>query len=80
MRPFDRPPVHLGKGLSGALIATDVLSFAKMSAGKSYGDSSIAAVKSTDQRCPDDSSLPFHLPRSWAVLREPQMRSGSPAA
>ena len=41
------------------------------------GDSSIAAVKSTDQRCPDDSSLPFHLPRSWAVLRERQMRSGA---
>ena len=41
------------------------------------GDSSVAAVKSTDQRRPDSSSLPFHLPRSWAVLRERQMRSGA---
>jgi hypothetical protein len=40
-------------------------------------DSSIADLKSTNQRYPDNSSLPFHLPPSWAVLREPQMRSGA---
>ena len=43
----------------------------------SCGDTSVAAVKPSYLRRPDDPSLPFHLPRSWAVLRERQMRSGA---